>query len=177
MTDSLVPSFVAELVAFAATGRFGALQHGTSLTEMTEQYGAPAAWGRVFHKDRWPRWYSYGSLQLILCECRRLKSLSIPVWNEELHLPGPGAGELRTVDSRITESQVTAALAEADVKWTVLTYPNLDDQRSLRFEHGEDVFVEFVLVDREAYDEPVLDDWLLHKAGFWSQPHDCPKPD
>ncbi|MCC9310868.1 hypothetical protein LN042_28000 [Kitasatospora sp. RB6PN24] len=175
MTDSRVPSFTAELASFAATGRLGALRCGASLAELTAQYGAPTAWGRVFHQDRWPRWYSYGSLELILCECRRLKSLSIPVWRGELELPGPGVGELRAVDSRITESRLTAALADADVKWTVLTYPNLHDQRTLRFTPSEGVWIEFVLVDRETYDEPVLDDWLLCKAGFWSRPHDCPK--
>ncbi|MGC0311862.1 hypothetical protein [Kitasatospora acidiphila] len=177
MTYSPVPPFAAELAALAATGRFGALQYGALLGELAEHYGPPRAWGRVFHQDRWPRWYSYGSLQLIFCECRRLKSISIPVWNGELNLPGPGVGELRTVDSRITESQVTAALAGADVKWTVLTYPNLHDQRTLQVELGEDVRVDFVLVDREAYDEPVLDDWLLCKAGLWGQPHDCPQTD
>jgi hypothetical protein len=173
--DSPDSPFAAELAAFAATGRLGALQVGVLMSELTEWYGKPDAWGRVFHEERWPRWYGYGSLHLVACECRRLASLSIPVWHGELEIPCPGAGELRTVDSRVTESQLTAALREAGVTWSVLTYPNLHDQRTLQCEPTEDTRVEFVLVDRESYDQPVLDDWLLCKAGFWNLSHDCPK--
>lgn len=109
-------------------------------------------------KRRWPHAFCFGSLQTVFRRCRLLQSMLIPAWHGQLELPGPGQGELRTVASRITESAMTAALAEARCRWEVLEYENLTGQRTLQTEPVQDVRVSFVFTDRESYDSPPFGD-------------------
>lgn len=167
---------VGELAVLAGTGRLGALHYGAALGDLAAVYGEPEAGGRVYSKERWPRWFGYGSIQLVVCRCRRVDSMIVPAWHRELELPGP-AGP-RTVDSRITESHLTAALVGAGCRWETVEYPGLPDQRSLVTEPAEDVRVSFTFTDRESYDSPPLADLILDKVNVWGLSHrECPAAD
>lgn len=170
--------FVAEPAVLAVTGRMGSLSYGASLPDLVAAYGEPVAYGRVHKKSRWPHWFGFGSLQMVFCRCRRLDSMIIPAWREELELTGPRPGELRKVDSRITEEALAAAITDAGGRWRSVEYENLTNQRSLETEPINDVRVGFAFTDRQSYDSPPLDDWILNKVnvrGFSHGP--CPEPD
>ncbi|MFI6847657.1 hypothetical protein OG535_35645 [Kitasatospora sp. NBC_00085] len=170
--------FTEELAVLATTGKLGALSYGATLPGLAAAHGAPVTGGRVYEQSRWPRWFRYGSVQLVVCRCRRLDSMIIPAWHEELELPGPRPGDLRTVDSRVTESELTAALVRAGCRWETVEYENLTDQRSLQTGPDDDVRVSFTFVSRESYDSPLLEDWILDKVNLWGLSHgECPEPD
>ncbi|MGW3044146.1 hypothetical protein ACWC9T_29820 [Kitasatospora sp. NPDC001159] len=172
MTD-----FLARLTALAATGALGDLYCGASLPELAARYGEPWDGGRIHRDTRWPHHFGWGDVRTVVCRCRQLRSLSLPIWHGELELPLPG-GESVTLDTRIGETALTAALTAAGCAWQTVTYENLPNQRNLEFSPAEEVRVTLVLTDREAYDEPPLEEWVLYKALLWSYDHmDCPEPD
>ncbi|MFD0279370.1 hypothetical protein ACFVHB_36505 [Kitasatospora sp. NPDC127111] len=160
-----VPDFVAELAALAATGALDALRVGVALSGLTARYGEPWDGGPADGSGSGQHRFGRGSLQPVFCRCGRLERLFIPVWHGELELPLPGGG-LRTVDSRVTESVLTAALTAAGLSWRTITYESLPDQRTLELTPAEDVWVSFVLTDREDDDDPPLQDWVLNKASL-----------
>ncbi|MBP0453035.1 hypothetical protein J5Y04_26330 [Kitasatospora sp. RG8] len=174
-TGPPVSGLVAELTALAATGAMGALRVGAALPGLTARYGEPWDGGPVDGAASGSHWFGWGSLQPVFCRCGLLERLFIPVWHGELELPVPGGG-LRTVDSHVTESVLTAALNAAGLSWRTVTYENLSDQRTLELTPAEDVWVNFVLTDRESYDDPPLQDWVLSKASLWGIDHaNCPE--
>ncbi|MGK4583661.1 hypothetical protein [Kitasatospora sp. HPMI-4] len=167
-----------ELAQMAATGTFGTLHHGAHLADVVAAYGEPTNSGRLYKQRRWPHGFCFGSVQLVVCRCRLLSSIVFLAWHDDFELPGPSRGELRAVDSRVTESAMIAALTQAGCRWKVVEYERLTDQRTLEVEMADDLHVDFVFVDREGYDSPQLDDWVLHKAGIWGPSHaPCPEPD
>ncbi|MET8628462.1 hypothetical protein ABZW30_32755 [Kitasatospora sp. NPDC004669] len=171
------PDFLARLTALAATGALDELRYGASLPELAIRYGDPWDAGRVHKKSRWPHAFSWGDALAVFCRCRRLRSFSLPTWHGELELPSPGGG-LQTFGTRVTESELGAALTAAGCAWETVTYENIPGQRTLEVTPVEDVRVAFILVDRVGYDEPPLDDWQLFKTGLWGYDHaDCPEPD
>ncbi|MEU6237720.1 hypothetical protein [Kitasatospora sp. NPDC047058] len=175
-TEPPTSGLVTDLVALAATGALDALRVGAALPELTARYGEPWDGGPVDGFGTGRHWFGWGSLQPVFCRCGRLERLFIPVWHGELELPVPGGG-LRTVDSHVTESVLTAGLTAAGLCWRTVTYENLHDQRTLELTPAEDVWVTFVLTDRENYDDPPLEDWVLNKAGFRGIDHTrCPDP-
>ncbi|MFJ9454606.1 hypothetical protein ACIRST_05940 [Kitasatospora sp. NPDC101447] len=172
MTD-----FLTVLTGLVSTGGLGDLRHGASLPELAARYGDPWDGGRIRRDNRWPHGFGWGDVQTVFCRCRQLHSLSLPVWHGELELPRPG-GESVTLDTRVTEAELTAALTAAGCVWQTVTYENLPHQRNLLFSPAEEVRVELVLTNREAYDQPPLEEWVLHKAMLWGYEHvDCPEPD
>ncbi|MEU9077473.1 hypothetical protein ACFYUY_10975 [Kitasatospora sp. NPDC004745] len=172
MTD-----FLARLTAMAATGGLGDFRYNASLPALAARYGDPWDGGRIHRASRWPHGFGWGDVVTVFCHCRRLQSLSLPVWHGDLELPLPG-GALQTLDTRVTESSLVAALTAAGCSWNTVTYENLPDQRTLEVPVAGEVRAVFVLVDREERDAPPLDDWLLHKALLWGYEHtDCPEPD
>ncbi|MFJ2189424.1 hypothetical protein ACIOJE_15980 [Kitasatospora sp. NPDC087861] len=175
MTD-----FLARLTALAATGGldgFDGLRYNASLPELAAHYGDPWDGGRIHRESRWPHGFGWGDVQTVFCHCRRLQSLSLPVWHGELELPLAGGG-LRTFDTHVTESSLVAALTAAGCRWETVTYENVPDQRTLEVAVAEEIRVAFVLTDREDRDAPPLDDWVLNKALLWGYDHtDCPEPD
>ncbi|MFC7219255.1 hypothetical protein ACFQLX_13915 [Streptomyces polyrhachis] len=167
---------VGELAALAATGKLGAVQHGVRLADVAAAYGDPVASGRVSTKRRWPHRFCFGGLETVFCRCRMLSSLTVPLWRGELELPGPD--RTRTVASRITESEMTAALRAGGCRWDVVAYETLTDQRALQTAPTEDVRVGLVFTARESRDSPLLDDWILNKVNVWSMTeHECPPID
>lgn len=172
-----VTAFVTHLAGLAATGGLGGLRYNASLPELAARYGDPWDGGRVHKESRWPHAFGWGDAQTVFCRCRRLRSFSLPVWHGELELPVPDGG-LRTIDTHVTESALVAALTAAHCTWDTVTYENLPGQRTLEVTPAREVRVGLVLTDREAYDEPPLEDWLLHKVVLWGYDHtDCPEPD
>ncbi|MFJ8624603.1 hypothetical protein ACIRD3_17405 [Kitasatospora sp. NPDC093550] len=172
MTD-----FLPLLTGLATTGGLGDLHCGASLPELAARYGEPWDGGRIHRATRWPHGFGWGDVQTVFCRCRELRSLSLPVWHGELELPLPGGASV-TLGTRVTESALMAALTATGHSWRTVTYENLPDQRNLMFSPAEEVRVELVLTNREAYDEPPLEEFVLHKAVLWDCDHvDCPEPD
>ncbi|MEV7770726.1 hypothetical protein [Kitasatospora sp. NPDC086791] len=172
MTD-----FLALLTGLATTGRLGELRYGASLPELAAHYGDPSDCGRIHRDDRWPHGFGWGDVLTVFCRCRQLHSLSLPVWHGELELPQPG-GESVTLDTRVTETDLMAALTASGHTWQTVTYENLPDQKNLVFSPAEEVRVELVLTNREVHDEPPSAEFVLYKAMLWGFEHvDCPEPD
>ncbi|MBD0676658.1 hypothetical protein [Streptomyces sp. CBMA156] len=169
--------FLPLVTGLATTGGLGELRYGASLPELAAHYGDPWDGGGIHRGHRWPHAFGWGDVQTVFCRCRRLHALSLPVWHGELDLPQPGGGSL-TLDTRVAEPDLMAALAATGHGWRTVTYENLPGQRNLEFSPAEEVRVELVLTDRDGYDQPPLPEWVLHKAVLWGYEHvDCPEPD
>ncbi|GAB7185983.1 hypothetical protein ATKI12_5814 [Kitasatospora sp. Ki12] len=172
MTD-----FLTLLTGLATTGRLGELHYGASLPELAARYGDPWDGGRIHRDRRWPHAFGFGDVQTVFCRCRELRSLSLPIWHGELELP-QRAGESVTLPTRVTETELMAALTAGGRPWQTITYENLPDQRNLLLSPAEELRVELVLTNRECHDEPPSEEWVLHKAVMWGYDHaDCPEPD
>ncbi|MFI9362061.1 hypothetical protein ACIG5E_13525 [Kitasatospora sp. NPDC053057] len=170
-------TFPRQLAALAASGEYGDLRYDASLPELAARYGDPWDGGRIHKQSRWPHAFGWGDAWTVFCRCRRLRSFSLPTWQGELELPEPH-GELDTIDTRVSESELTAELTAAGCAWETVTYENIPGQRTLEVAPAEEVRVGFVLVDRLDHDQPPLTDWLLHKVSLWGYDHpDCPEPD
>ncbi|MBC9718194.1 hypothetical protein H9Y04_37280 [Streptomyces sp. TRM66268-LWL] len=165
-------TLVEELARLAATGGMGALSPGAGLADIAAAYGEPEDLGPVSRKARWPRRFGSGSVELLICRCRTLRSLTLSLVLDTVELPGPGPGQ-RTFDAQVTESDLISALVDAGCRWEVREYPF--GQRDLWLSPGEKVRVSFAFVDRETLDDPVSGEWVLAKAGFWTLGHEvCP---
>ncbi|MFE6055603.1 hypothetical protein ACFQ6N_33060 [Kitasatospora sp. NPDC056446] len=172
MTD-----FLTLVTGLATTGSLGELRYGASLPELAAHYGDPWDGGRLHRETRWPHAFGWGDALTVFCRCRQLHSLSLSAWQGELELPEPG-GESVLLGTRVTETDLLAALTAAGHSWQTLTYENLPDQRNLVFSPAEEIRVELVLSDRHDADEPPLEEFLLYKAMLWGYEHtDCPEPD
>ncbi|MBO1418063.1 hypothetical protein [Streptomyces sp. FH025] len=172
-----VTDFLARITELATNAGLGELRYDAALPELAAHYGDPWDGGPVHRETRWPHAFGWGDVQTVFCQCRQLRSLSLPVWHGELELPRPGGGSL-ILDTRVHESALTAALSAAGLTWQTVTYENVPGQRTLEVSPAEEVRVALVLVDRIGYDEPPLEDWLLYKAVLWGYDHvDCPEPD
>ncbi|MFF7989253.1 hypothetical protein ACFZDG_05570 [Kitasatospora xanthocidica] len=170
-------AFLTLLTGLATTGRLGELHYGASLPELAACYGDPRDSGPLRPDNRWPRSFVWGDVPTVFCRCRQLRSLSLSVWLGELEFPQPG-GESVVLDTRVGETDLMAALTATGRPWETVTYETLHDQRNLLFSPAEEVRVELVLTNREAYDEPLLEEWVLCKAVMWGYEHiDCPEPD
>ncbi|MQS11336.1 hypothetical protein F7Q99_03275 [Streptomyces kaniharaensis] len=172
-----VTDFLARVTVLATTGTLGGLRYDASLPELAARYGDPWHGGRIHRESRWPHAFGFGDVQTVFCRCRRLRSFSLPVWQGELELPLPDGG-LGIVDTRVTESALLTALIDAGSVWETVTYENVPGQRTLEFTPVEEVRVGLILTDRDSYDEPPLEDWMLYKVVLWGYAHvDCPEPD
>ncbi|MYV90608.1 hypothetical protein [Streptomyces sp. SID1034] len=104
--------------------------------------------------------------------------MSIPVWQREVELAVPGSGGSPSVPSRITESELVAAFSDEGCHWEVIEYGRLADQRTLQTSPTEEVRVSFTFIDRESYDAPPGDDWILSNVNVWGLAHrECPEQD
>ncbi|MFE4395360.1 MULTISPECIES: hypothetical protein [Streptomycetaceae] len=169
--------FLPLVTVLATTGGLGELRYGASLPELAVHYGDPWDGGGIHRGDRWPHAFCWGDVRTVFCRCRRLHSLSLPVWQGELDLPQPGGGSA-TLDTHVSEADLMAALTATGHSWQTVTYENLPDQRNLLFSPAEEVRVELVLTNRASQDGPPLEAWALHKALLWGYEHlDCPEPD
>ncbi|MFJ9696100.1 hypothetical protein [Kitasatospora sp. NPDC101183] len=169
--------FLRRITALAATGDYAGLRLGASLPELAARHGDPWDGGRLHKGERWPHAFGWGDAWTVFCACRRLRSFSLPAWHGELELPRSASG-LETLDTKVTEADLTAALTAAGCHWRTITYPDIPGQRTLELEPAPETRVGLVLVDRLDFDQPAFDDWLLNKVGLWGYDHpDCPGPD
>jgi hypothetical protein len=152
------------LAEFGLTGRVGLLHRGASLRDLASAYGPPWDIGRIRSRNRWPHLYSYGDVELVMCRCRLVASISVPTWRDTVQLPPPGPGAPRTVPARVTYAQVVDALAAVGCPWEPL--PELEGQCGLRTE-PERIDFTFVI------DGPQP---VLYGAASSSYAHECLPP-
>ncbi|MFF1337662.1 hypothetical protein ACFVYT_07045 [Streptomyces sp. NPDC058290] len=170
--------FVTELARFAATGRLGAFHVGAHLHDLVAVQGEPDCSWPVHKGRRWPHWFHHGSLENVYCRCRLLHSMSVDTWRDALEIPGPGAGESYRGPVSVTESRLTAALADAGVAWRTEWSERLPEQRTLYAEPVPQTMVSFVFVARCCDTEPIAEDWLLHTVSSYALDHrECPAAD
>ncbi|MQY10957.1 hypothetical protein SRB5_10710 [Streptomyces sp. RB5] len=163
------------LARLAATGSLGKLRPGARWADIAAAYGEPEDLGPVSRRRRWPRRFGVGSVELLVCRCRALRSLTLSLMLDAVMLPGPGPGQVRSFDPYVSEATLTAAMRDVGCSWTVREYDF--GQRDLRTAPEDDVRVDFAFVDRDTYDGPGADEWTLAKAGFWTMDHaGCPEP-
>ncbi|WP_369229038.1 hypothetical protein AB5J56_00965 [Streptomyces sp. R21] len=169
-------ALVEELAQLAATGTMGALRPDACWADIAAEYGEPEDLGRVSRKHRWPRRFAVGSVELLFCQCRTLRSLTLSLVLDSVTLPSSNRGPVRSFDSHVTESALASALQDRGCHWEVEEFDF--GQRNLELEPVEDVRVSFAFVDRETYDGPRLEEWILAKAGLWTMSHGvCPEPE
>ncbi|MEV0094064.1 hypothetical protein [Streptomyces sp. NPDC050738] len=168
-------TLVEELAQLAATGAVGALRPGARLADVAAAYGEPADLGQVSRKHRWPRRFGAGSVELLFCRCRTLRSLTLSLMQDPVTLPGPGPGQVRRFDAHVTEPALATSMGGRSCQWTVRDYEF--GQRDLELSPAEEVRVSFAFVDRDSHDGPRFEEWTLAKAGFWTLGHGaCPEP-
>lgn len=153
------------LVQFAVTGAIGPLRCDASLHEIVARLGSPQDLGPVSKRRRWPHRFGYGDVELCVCHCRRVQSIHVQAWREEMELPPPqaDAATIRCA-SQLTHVQVLAGLrAIGCVVEPITRQP--PGQVAVRAARSG---VEFVF-STGGGSEPLLD-----KVGSWVAAHDCP---
>lgn len=158
------------LAEFGRTARIGPIGCNASLPELVEALGQPFIGDPVHKKRRWPRWFGYGNLQLVVCRCRLVIQVIVPVWHGEIEVPDAGANTLVSFPSEVAYSQFTAALDAAGCDWS--RGRDFPGQCTVETEVGG-TRTGFVFVTAEGYDGPPLADPKLNKA-VSSAFHDCP---
>ncbi|MFI9202904.1 hypothetical protein [Streptomyces sp. NPDC053048] len=158
------------LAEFGLTAKIGPVGCHASLPELVEALGQPFIGDPVSEGCRWPRWFGYGNLQLVVCSCRLVIQVIIPVWHGEIEVPDARAQTMVSYPSEVTYSQFTAALDAAGCGWR--RGQDFPGQCTVETE-VDAVRTEFVFVTMEDYDGPLLADPVLNKA-VSSAFHDCP---
>ncbi|NES29701.1 hypothetical protein GCE86_25665 [Micromonospora terminaliae] len=154
------------LTEFGSTGRVGLLHRGAPLRELVAVHGVPWAIGRVDRSRRWPHLYAYGDVEIVVCRCRLIASISVQTWRRTLELPDPlRPGQVVTLPARVTHRQLLDALAAAHCQWEPLQ--PIEGQCGIRTLPQR---VEFTFVT-DLGPEPLLDG-----AGSWWHAHDCISP-
>ncbi|WP_410819021.1 hypothetical protein [Micromonospora sp. 050-3] len=155
------------LAAFGSTGRVGLLHPGARLRTVVGDYGMPWDIGRINLRHRWPHLYSYGDVELVVCRCRIITSVTVQTWRRTVELPSHAQSDKAIVlPARLTFTQVTGALAALGCQWELLK--PIEGQSALRTLPQR---VEFTF---ETDDGP---DPVLHVAGTWAHDHECMPPE
>ncbi|UJB40328.1 hypothetical protein [Streptomyces sp. A1-5] len=158
------------LAEFAQTARIGPIGCGAALPELVAALGQPFVGDPVDSTSRWPRWFGYGNLQLVVCRCRLVVQVIVPVWHGEIEVPDARTHAMVSHPSEVTYSQFTAALDAVGCDWR--RGQDLPWQWTVESE-VDGIRTEFVFVTTEGHDEPPLADPVLNKA-VSSAFHDCP---
>jgi len=98
------------LAEFGSTGAIGPLHCGASLNEIAAVLGPPWDIGRVSKRRRWPHLFSYGDVELCVCRCRRVTSVSVQTWRDAIELPAPGSKTTISHPGHLTLTEITAGL-------------------------------------------------------------------
>ncbi|MFJ9818572.1 hypothetical protein ACIRU3_25600 [Streptomyces sp. NPDC101151] len=158
------------LAEFGRTSRIGPIGCNAALPTLVEALGQPFVGDPVYSKSRWPRWFGYGNLQLVVCQCRLVVQVIVPVGRGEIEVPDADTHTMVSYPSDVTYSQFTAALDAVRCDWT--RGQDFSGQCTVETE-ADGVRTEFVFVTTQGYDEPPLADPVLNKA-VSSSFHDCP---
>ncbi|WP_457031635.1 hypothetical protein [Kitasatospora sp. P5_F3] len=153
------------LTEFGRTGLIGPVGCRVPLPELAAALGPPWVGDPVDKRRRWPHWFGYGDLQLVVCQCRLVTMVIVPAWHGEVEYPVAG-----TFESELPLSTVLARLDALDVPWT--RDDRIDGQCTVLTEPGG-VTVSFCFTTRDDYDGPLLADPVLNKV-VSHDPHDCP---
>ncbi|MFI6446531.1 hypothetical protein [Kitasatospora sp. NPDC050543] len=156
------------LAGFGANGRIGPLYRGASLPEITAELGEPWDGGPIDGSNRWPHRFGYGSIDLTVCRCRRVSSMSADVWRESHEILDPGSNALIPVGSDLPLRRFTAALDSHGCRWRAEDQPAIG-QIDVVTEPAGVVFVFVTRTHDTVFPQP-----LLANAAVWSAPHDCP---
>ncbi|MFB7632858.1 hypothetical protein ACFC0M_18205 [Streptomyces sp. NPDC056149] len=158
------------LAEFGRTARIGPIGCNASLPELVEALGQPFIGDPVYEKCRWPRWFGYGNLQLVVCSCRLVVQVIVPAWHGEIEVPDARANTMVSYPSGVSYSQFTAALDAEGCDWS--RGRDLPGQCTVETE-VDGTRTGFVFVTTEGDEEPPLADATLNKA-VSSAFHDCP---
>lgn len=154
----------AVLTQFATTGELGPIRCGTPLNTIAEALGPPWDIGRITQRRRWPHLFSYGDVEICVCHCRTVTTISVQAHRNPVELPNPTTNTLTAYPSRLTWKTITDSLTTAGCRWH--TRPDdLPDRIEL---HTEPAGVSFTF--RTGH-EP-----LLEQAGHTITTHDCTPP-
>ncbi|WP_377268666.1 hypothetical protein [Peterkaempfera sp. SMS 1(5)a] len=159
------------MAAFGATGTLGPLRCCAALSDIAAVLGPPMDGGRVSKRHRWPHWFLYESVELVVCRCRLVERIGVPTWHNDCRIPGPQPGAWLSELRGMTYQRLTTALDATDCPWQ-LTYQT-DDQITVSTDPG-DAMVAFTFITRETYDGPELPEPVLYKAHAWRRDHMCP---
>lgn len=161
-------TLLAIMTELGCRGGIGTLRCGARLPELVTELGPPVDLGRVAERHRWPHRFGYDDLELAVCRCRIVTSLSMVVRD----------GVAPTIPRHAVESaaipsfaQVVTALDTAGCPW-VPSARQLPGELTVHTEPAEGMRASFVFgtEDDRGTDEPVL-----AKAGAWiTTAHDCP---
>ncbi|MFD9337507.1 hypothetical protein ACFWBF_24345 [Streptomyces sp. NPDC060028] len=157
------------LAEFGRTARIGPIGCNASLPELVEGLGQPFIGDPVYSKGRWPRWFGYGNLQLVVCSCQLVVQVIVPVWHGEIEVPDARTNTMVSHPSDVTYSQFTAALDAEGCDWS--RGQEFPGQYTVETE-VDGIRTEFVFVTIEGCEGPGLSDATLDKA-VSSAFHDC----
>ncbi|KQV21692.1 MULTISPECIES: hypothetical protein [unclassified Kitasatospora] len=75
------------LTEFGRTGLIGPVGCRVPLPELAAALGPPWVGDPVDKRWRWPHWFGYGDLQLVVCRCRLVTMVIVPAWHGEVEYP------------------------------------------------------------------------------------------
>lgn len=153
------------LAEFGRTGLIGPVGCQVPLSSLTTTLGPPWVGERVDKRQRWPHWFGYGDLQLMVCRCRLVTQVIVPAHRGEVEYPGAG-----TFDSELPLSAVLTRLDALGVPWT--RDDRVAGQCSVLTE-PDGIAVGYSFVTLDGYDGPPLADPILAKVVSHDF-HDCP---
>lgn len=157
---------LAILALFAATGEIGPLRCGASLNSIAETLGPPWDIGRISQRRRWPHLFSYGDVELCVCQGRTVTTISVQARHDRIELPEPGTNVLTAYPSHMTLSAITASLDQTGCRWHIAA----DDSPDRLELHTEPAGVSFVFRTGHTPDP------LLEQTGLWMNEHECTSP-
>ncbi|GAA3424583.1 hypothetical protein GCM10018953_17660 [Streptosporangium nondiastaticum] len=153
------------MAGFGTTGRIGPLRCGASLPDIAAVLGPPWYSGRISERTRWPHRFAYGDIELCVCRCRTVTSISVQTWHDPIELLNTRTNTITFLSGRMTYWQIIGALDAAGCRWRPTPY---------RFPGGaylQTVPSDVVFTFRTDEDEP---EPLLENAAVTIDPHDCP---
>jgi hypothetical protein len=125
----------------------------------------------VHQHSRWPHWFGYGSVQLLVCSCRLVNLIIVPARHTPCEIPGARAGELHVV-APMTYGEIVPAIEAAGSRWEPRDFAGLPEQRTVvtSADRGR---VSFVFATADDHGVSAADP-MLDKIVASARPHDCP---
>lgn len=151
---------------FGTTGRIGPLRCGASLPDIAAVLGPPWYSGRISKHTRWPHMFVYGDIELCVCRCRTVTSVSVQTWYDPIELLNTRTNTITSFPGRMTYWQIIGALDAAGCRWQPAPY-QFPGGAYLQAVPSDVVFT--FRTDDEDEPEP-----LLENAAVSIDPHDCP---
>ncbi|MFJ3663883.1 hypothetical protein ACIPPM_25880 [Streptomyces sp. NPDC090119] len=155
------------LARMMKTGRLGPVFIGADWNDVTAALGEAWYIGSTGRRQRWPRLFSYGDVELSVCRCRKVSLVVVQTWRDVVEIPPSVVEGTATFPAGLRYADVVAALDRAGCRWEPYAPLTFGDQCTL-VAGPSGAHLTFEIPEGE---EPVL-----HGMALLGDGHHCPAP-